>query len=325
MSRKISGVTGSEFVPISVRRINMPKAVVLTKYGPPEVLVWQEVPVPEPGPNEVRIRVKASGVSPTDPKIRRGDLAAAFPLPPNTILGFETAGVVEAVGGSVVGTRIGDEVASQLAGLGGYGEHVLASSWTLKPPSVSWADAAALPASAEAALGVLKQLKVVDGETLLILGAAGSVGMIATQLAVSRGLVVIGAASKDDQDLVRSLGGIPVTYGKGLAARVREISPVDAVFDAAGKGAVADAIELVWRGGRIITLADEHASDFGVALSNPTPDRAPEALDETMPLVASSQLRLRSQRLIPMAEAAEAHRLMESGAAHEKLILEEAP
>src|SRR5580700_2764706 len=110
----------------------MAKAVVLTNYGPPDVLVWQEVPTPEPGPNEVRIRVKAAGVSPTDPKIRRGDLASAFPLPPNSILGFETAGVVDAIGESVVGIRAGDEVASLLGRLGGYGEYVLASSWTLK-------------------------------------------------------------------------------------------------------------------------------------------------------------------------------------------------
>jgi NADPH:quinone reductase-like Zn-dependent oxidoreductase len=301
----------------------MPNAVVLTQYGPPDVLVWQEVPMSEPGPNQVRIRVKAAGVSPTDPKIRRGDLAAVFPLSPNAILGFEAAGVVDAIGESVVGTRVGDEVASLLAGLGGYGEYALASSWTLKPSSVSWSDAAALPASAEAAVGVLKQLRVVGGETLLILGAAGSVGMIATQLAVSWGLTVIGAASPHDQDLVRSLGGVPVTYGKDLAAQVREITPsVDAVFDAAAKGAVADVVALTGRPDRIMSLADEHASEFGAALSVPTPDRAPEAVDQTMPLLASGHLRLRLQRLIPMAEAAEAHRLLDKGEAHEKLILE---
>jgi NADPH:quinone reductase-like Zn-dependent oxidoreductase len=301
----------------------MPDAVVLTKYGPPDVLVWQEVPLVEPGPSEVRIRVKAAGVSPTDPKIRRGDLAGVFPLPPNAVLGFEAAGVVDAVGESVVGMRAGDEVASLLAGLGGYGEYVLASSWTLKPQSVSWADAAALPASAEAALGVLKQLKVASGETLLILGAGGSVGMIATQLAVSWGVVVIGGASARDEDLVRSLGGIPVTYGKDIGSQVREItSSVDAVFDAAGNGAVADAVELVGRRDRIISLADEHASELGAALSVPTPHRAPEALDQTMPLLASGDLRLRRQRLIPMAEAAEAHRLLDKGEVHEKLVLE---
>jgi NADPH:quinone reductase-like Zn-dependent oxidoreductase len=158
----------------------MPKAVVLTQYGPPDVLVWSDVPLPEPGPGQVRIRVQAAGVSPTDPKIRRGDLEAVFPLPNDAVLGFEAAGVVDALGSSVSGVQVGDEVASFLLELGGYGEYALASSWTQKPPNVAWSDAAALPASAEAAVGVLKQLRVARGETLLILGAAGSAGMIAT-------------------------------------------------------------------------------------------------------------------------------------------------
>jgi NADPH:quinone reductase-like Zn-dependent oxidoreductase len=301
----------------------MPKAVVLTQYGPPDVLVWKDVPMPAPGPGQVRIRVKAAGVSPTDPKIRRGDLEAVFPLPPDAVLGFEAAGVVDALGPSVSGVREGDEVASLLLGLGGYGEYALASSWTPKPPNVSWSDAAALPASAEAAVGILKQLGVSRGETVLILGAAGSVGMIATQLAVSQGAMVIGAASPRDHDLVRHLGGVPVIYGAGLAARVREISPsVDAVLDAAGKGQLQDAINLAGGPARVMTLADDHAADLGVALSAPTPDRAPQAVDQTMLLLASGALRLRRQRQLPLRDAAEAHRLLENGQAHEKLVLE---
>jgi NADPH:quinone reductase-like Zn-dependent oxidoreductase len=301
----------------------MPKAVVLTDYGPPDVLLWSDVPMPEPGPGQVRIRIKAAGVSPTDPKIRRGDLKAVFPLPARAVLGFEGAGVVDELGSSVSGVQVGDEVASLLAGLGGYGEYAIASSWTPKPPNVRWSDAAALPASAEAAVGVLKQLGVARGETLLVLGAAGSVGMIATQLAVSHGVNVVGAASAPDHDLVRDLGAVPVSYGDGLADRVRELSPsVDAVLDAASKGALQDAITLAADPARILTLADEQAADLGVSLSAPTPDRAPEALDQTMPLLASGALRLRRQRRLPMAEAAEAHRLLELRGAHEKLVLE---
>ena len=117
----------------SVEGMTMPKAVVLTNYGPPDVLVWSEVPMPEPGPGQVRIRIKAAGVSPTDPKIRRGELKAVFPLPAGAVLGFEAAGVVDALGPSVSGVQVGDEVASLLAGLGGYGEYAIASSWTPKP------------------------------------------------------------------------------------------------------------------------------------------------------------------------------------------------
>ena len=301
----------------------MPKAVVLTKYGPPDVLAWSDVSMPEPGPGQIRIRIKAAGVSPTDPKIRRGDLKAVFPLPDRAVLGFEAAGVVDALGPSVFGVREGDEVASLLLGLGGYSEYAIASSWTPKPPSVSWSDAASLPASAEAAVGILKQLGTSRGETLLILGAAGSVGMIATQLAVAQGVNVIGIAAPQDHDLVRDLGAVPISYGAGMADRVRNVTAaVDTVLDAAGKGELADAVIVAGGPLRVMTLADEHAADLGVSLSVPTPDRAPEALDQTMPLLATGALRLRRQRKLPMAGAAEAHRLLESGGGHEKLVLE---
>jgi Alcohol dehydrogenase GroES-like domain len=191
------------------------------------------------------------GVGPTDLKIRRGEVR--FARPPDAILGFEAAGVVDTLGPSVSGIEEGDEVASLLPALGGYGEYALASSWTPKPPEVTWGDAAALPASAEAAVGTLKQLGLTGGETLLVLGAAGSVGMIATQLAVFRGATVVGAAASRDHNLVRDLGAVPVSYGPGLADRVRQIVPsVHAVLDAAGKGGLPDAIDLagVQRGSR---------------------------------------------------------------------------
>ena len=99
----------------------MPKAVVLTQYGPPDVLAWRDVPMPEPGPGQVRIRVKAAGVGPTDLKIRRGEVR--FARPPDAVLGFEAAGVVDTLGPSVSGIEEGDEVASLLPALGGYGEY----------------------------------------------------------------------------------------------------------------------------------------------------------------------------------------------------------
>ena len=300
----------------------MPSACVLTGYGPPDVLEWKDVPIPEPGETQIRIKVRASGVGPTDLKIRRGDLEAVFPLAEPAVLGFETAGVVDAIGSEVGGVAVGDEVAALLPSLGGYGEDVLAGAWTLKPPQVSWNDAGALPASVEAAVGVLRQLEVSEGETLLVLGAGGSVGIIATQLAIRQGLKVIGAVGARDEALTRELGATPVRYGSDLLATIREVADrVDATFDAAGRGGLQDAITLTGGSDRVITLADDRAAELGVRLSAPTPDRAPDAVDIGMRLLASGDLRLRSQRALPMSQAAEAHRLLEEGHVHDKLIL----
>jgi len=112
---------------------------------------------------------------------RTGYLKDAIPLPPNAVLGFEAAGTVDAVGPGVAGTSAGDEVTALLFTLGGYAEYAVASIWARRPGTVSWIDAAALPSSAEAAAGVLRQLNVTSGETLLLFGGGGSVGIIATQ------------------------------------------------------------------------------------------------------------------------------------------------
>src|SRR4029077_10810964 len=113
----------------------------------------------------------------------------------------------------------------------------------------------------------------------------------------------------------------PVRYGTGVAGRVRALGAVDAVFDAAGTGVLADAIALAGGPKRVITLSDPSAADYGVALSQPTPDRAPGALDETIALLADGRLRLRAHKSMPMQQAAEAHRQLDSGTVHERIIL----
>jgi NADPH:quinone reductase-like Zn-dependent oxidoreductase len=275
----------------------MPHAVVVTGYGPPEVLKWAGVPLAEPGEGQIRIQVKAAGISPTDLALRAGYLQGAIPLPPGAVLGFEAAGTVDAVGPGVTGTATGDGVTALLFGLGGYAEYAVASIWARKPDTVSWIEAAALPSSAEAAVGVLRQLGVRSGETLLLFGGGGSVGIIATQLAVAQGITVISAVGERDETLAAELGATPVRYGPGVADRVRALSAVDAVFDAAGAGV------------------------FGVTLSEPTSDRAPGALEETIALLADGRLRLRAHKSMPMQEAAEAHRQLESGTVHERIVL----
>jgi NADPH:quinone reductase-like Zn-dependent oxidoreductase len=299
----------------------MSNAVVMTGYGPPEVLKWASVPLPEPGDGQIRIKVKAAGISPTDLALRAGYLKDAIPLPADAVLGFEVAGTVDAIGPGVTSAFIGEGVAALLLGLGGYAEYAVASIWARKPDAVSWLDAAALPSSAEAAARVLRQLKVTSGETLLLFGGGGSVGIIATQLAVVQGVTVISAVGQHDESLARELGATPVRYGAGVADRVRGLGAVDAVFDAAGTGVLADAVAVAGGSERVITLSDPAAADFGVTLSEATPDRAPGALDETIALLAAGRLRLRAHKSMPVQEAAEAHRELQSGDVHERIIL----
>lgn len=298
----------------------MPNAIIMTGFGAPDVLRWAEVARPEPAAGQIRIRVRAAGISPTDLAIRAGHLKA-FPLPPNPVLGFDGAGVVDAVGPGVIGTAVGDEVAAFYFSLGGYAEYVIAEAWTPRPANVSWDDAGALPGSAEAAARVVRELEMKSGETLLLFGGGGSVGIIATQLAVNRGVRVISAVGEHDHALAGELGATPVRYGDGLVDRVNALGRIDAVFDAAGKGVLADATTLAGGPSRVITLSDPHAADFGVRLSGPDAAHTTEALTESMTLFANGRLRLRAHRTLPMQDAAEAHRLLESGTVHERIIL----
>lgn len=301
----------------------MSKASVLTQFGGPEVLQWQDVETPIAGEGEILVQVNAAGVGPTDLNIRAGHLAQVFPQKAGSILGFEAAGVVAGVGGGVTGIQVGDNVAVQLPAQGGYAEFVTATVWFAKPDSVSWTDAAALPASAEAAVGALREINAKSGETLVILGAGGAVGHIAAQIAVAWGLRVIGAASAKDAELVRSLGAEPVEYGDGVFDRIAATTPhVDAVIDAAGHGNLIEAVHATGNPDRVVTLADPRgAGESGAKMSEPGPKRAPDALSVTMPLLASGALKLKKSRTVSMVDAAEAHRLLDSGQTHDKIIL----
>lgn len=300
----------------------MAHAVVLMRFGEPEVLQWVEVPEPRPGPGQVLFRVHAAGVGPTDLHIRSGQLAAVFPQRPGDVLGFEAAGTITALGDGVNGISIGDDIAALLPAQGGYAEFAVASTWIRKPDSVSWTDAAALPASAEVSVGVLREVGAAAGETLVVLGAAGSVGQILVQLAVAQGLRVIGAASARDAGTVYALGAEPVAYGEGVFDRVAQLSGrVDAVIDAAGHGGIAAAIAATGNSDRVITLVDPGALTLGARMTEPGPDRARDALALTMPLLAGGALRLKAQQTMPITQVAAAHRMLESGAVRDKVVL----
>jgi NADPH:quinone reductase-like Zn-dependent oxidoreductase len=158
------------------------------------------------------------------------------------------------------------------------------------------------------------------GDTLLVLGGGGAVGLIATQLAVAQGIKVISAVGARDDALVTSLGATPGGYGAELVDAVRS-GAVDFAFDASGKGVLADAIALTGTADRVMTLSDPAAADLGVRLSHPSPQRAPHALEDTMSMLARGRLRLREYATMRMQDASEAHRVLEGGQMHERVVL----
>ena len=301
----------------------MTRAVIATGYGPPTVLQPGDVEIGDPGPAQIRVAVEFAGVGPTDLAIRAGYLREVYPLQPGGVLGFEAAGTVEAVGADVADTSPGDEVAVFLnPTLGGYAELVRADFWVRKPASVDWEAAAALPASAEAAIRVLNQLAVRTGETLLLLGGAGSVGTIATQIAVAQGIEVISAVRPGDFAAAETLGATPIDYHRPLAEAVPAVAArVDAVMDTSGHSDIEAAIALSGGPKRVITLSDPRALRLGVTLSEPVPARIPDTLAEAMGLLASGDLKLRDRTVVPLSQAADAHARLESGELRSKVLL----
>jgi NADPH:quinone reductase-like Zn-dependent oxidoreductase len=298
-------------------------AITFARYGGPEVLTLTEIEVPEPGPGEVRVRVKAAGVNPFDVKLRRGDLARMFPRQFPVTAGLDAAGVVDSLGEGVSGFAVGDDVLG-VAAHGSYAGFALLPAPVRKPGGLSWELAAALPTVGEAAVRALAQLHLSPGESVLIHGAGGSVGGLAAQLALSRGVNVVGSAAEADAARVRGWGAIPVRYGDGLADRVRAAAPqgIDAVLDTAGHGLLPVSIELAGGAGRVITIADMEAAKYGVRFSGGGPgDGSPGALDEVVALAAAGKLDLPIWRSYPLAEAARAHADIEAGTNRGKIVL----
>jgi NADPH:quinone reductase-like Zn-dependent oxidoreductase len=299
------------------------RAMQFNEFGPAEHLRVAEAPVPEPGPGQVRVAVRAAGVNPIDWKIRSGFMTATHPVDLPHVPGLELAGVVDAVGEDA-GFAPGDEVFGW-SDSGAYAEYALATLLAAKPADLSWADAAALPVAGETALRGLRVLDVGAGDVLLVYGASGAVGSLAVQLAVARGAVVIGTTGSSGDDYVRSLGAVPVRYGEGLVDRVRAVAAkVDAVFDAAGFGALPEAIELRGGTGRIVSIADPAAFALGIEFSGGGL-KDPALLADLADQVTAGKLRITHAAGHPLDGAADAHRLSETGHSGGKIILEVGP
>jgi NADPH:quinone reductase-like Zn-dependent oxidoreductase len=300
----------------------MSTAITFSRYGEPDVLTVSPAGVPQPGPGQVRIRVRAVAVNVIDVKIRSGHMDGIFPVSFPVTPGWDVAGVVDAVGGDA-GAAVGDEVFG-VASVGGYSDYALLDQPVLRPEGLSAETAAALVTVGEAAFRALSHLNVKAGQTLLIHGAAGSVGTIAVQLAVARGITVIGTAAAEDLERVTALGATAVRYGEGWSDRVRALAPdgVDAVFDTSGAGVLAESVALAGDAARVITIADESAAQHGVRFTGADPsDRIPEARSELAALAAAGRLSVPIWRTYPLAEAARAHADLEAGRNHGKIIL----
>jgi NADPH:quinone reductase-like Zn-dependent oxidoreductase len=304
------------------------KGISYSRYGGPDVLEYGDVRDPKVGPDSVLVKVRAAAVNPVDWKCREGRLDGildtVFPVVP----GWDVSGVVVRPGPSVTEFSVGDEVIGYVREdflcRGTFAEYVAAPVRTLarKPRNLTWEEAAGLPLVGLTAYQVLiRVLQVKRGETVLIHAAAGGVGSIAVQIARHLGARVIGTASEANHDFVRSLGGEPVTYGDGLAERVRGLAPegVDAAFDTIGGDTLRTSANLLAPEGRLVSIADGDAVDYGGRYHFVRPD--PEDLTRLAELAEQGVVSVHVSQTYPLERAAEAYRSNEEGRTRGKIVV----
>lgn len=310
------------------------RVVLATAYGGPEVLSVVHRLLEPPGPGEALVEVLAVGVNPVDWKTYSGAFGtdpARLPLD----LGHELAGTVIAVGDGAAGPagplHPGDEVIGFRVP-GAYAAHVVAPATALvpKPPALSWEAAGGLMLAGATAVHALTATGVGDGDTVLVHGAAGGVGLMLVQLARLRGARVLGTAGHDSFQLLRRLGAEPVAYGEGLADRVREtVDRVDAAVDAVGTDEAVDtSLELVADPTRIATIAGfARAGGSGIRKLGGGPGADPgdelraAAREELARLAGQGRLEVVVAGRYPLDDVASAHREGMRGHTHGKLIL----
>jgi NADPH:quinone reductase-like Zn-dependent oxidoreductase len=313
----------------------MTATVVATAFGGPEVLHVVDEPLGQLGGGDVRVAVKAVGVNPADYKVYSGEFGRdTSQLPIH--LGFEAAGVVVATGEKAEGPggpiRAGDEVILYRVPSAYAAELIVPSSSVVpKPTALAFEEASGLMVTGATAAHALAATHVEPGDTVLIHGASGGVGLMAVQLAVNAGARVIGTSAQPGHEYLRMLGAEPVLYGDGLLERTRELAPegIDAAIDTVGSDeAIGVSIALVADRARIATIA-AFGRGFALGLkvlggapgADPgTGIRAAARLELTR-LVEADKLRVRMAATFPLVEAAAAHRLLAAGHTHGKIAL----
>ena len=313
----------------------MSAVVIATAFGGPDVLEIADQAPGEPGPGEALIEIRAAGVNPADFKAYSG----AFGADPGRLplrLGSEASGVVTAVSPGAAGPAGPIEVGAEVIAFrapGAYAAQLVvpASALVPKPDTLDWAQASGLMLAGVTAWHLLEATGVGAGDTVLIHGGAGGVGVMAVQLAVDRGAAVVATASPKNHEFLRELGAIPVEYGTGLMDRARAAAPdgLDAALDLAGTDEALDvSFVLVPDRTRIATIVSfGRGLNTGIQVLGGAPGADPgteiryAARLELTRLAQEGKLRVFVSQTFPLAEAAEAHRVIMEGHTEGKIAL----
>jgi 2-desacetyl-2-hydroxyethyl bacteriochlorophyllide A dehydrogenase len=309
------------------------KAVVIYRYGAAEVLQYEDVEQPKIEPTQLLVKVRASSVNPIDWKIRQGMLSlitgSKFPI----VLGFDVAGDVVAVGSGVTRFKPGDAIygSTSFPG-GGYAEFaaVPENLVALKPTNLNYEEAAAVPLAALTALQALReQGNIQTGQTVLINGAAGGVGIFAVQIAKALGAVVTGVSSTKNLDLVKSLGADRV-IDYTQEDFTEDIAQYDIIFDAVGKRSLSQTKRVLKPNGiYITTLPSPEVLLEGILTAFLPGQKAKFILQKPntqdlvylKELIEADKVRVVIDRTYPLQELAAAHSYSETGRAVGKIVL----
>lgn len=296
------------------------RTVTYDVHGGPDVLRIEPLEVPAPAADEVRVRVVACGLNPVDAKLRLGRSRMQLPLPVR--VGREFSGLVEAMGAAVTDLALGQQVFGSIP-QGCAAEHLVAPARAVAavPNGLSLERAAGLSLAGQTAWDALASQHLVAGQTIVVSAAAGGVGGILAQLAVARGIRVIGTASAENHEWLRSRGIEPVVYGAGLALRLGALAAdgIAAVFDQAGAETIEAALALGVPADRINTIATD-ASVYGVRAVGRGPVHRP-TLDALAALVVDGTIDLPLEAVYPLDEVRAAFEHLERGHLRGKIVL----